>query len=123
MASPTQAGRALWSEGEGLVRPARLAPWLAALLLAVTAILAVAGLRARPAVHEPRPAVASGGDITLYRRTIQDVARGQDYYAAATVELRRGGFPLRPFMTVRPPLLAVGLARLPDAAARGVAEE
>ena len=121
MASPIPAARALWSEEDGLAWPRRLAPWLAALLLAITAALIVAGACAELAGRPPAPSLGSGGDAELYRRTIQDVSRGQPYYAAAAHQLRQGGFPLRPFMTVRPPLLAVALAKLPGETARGAA--
>ncbi len=120
MASPVLAARALWSEQDGLVWPRRLAPWLAALLVTLMSALVVAGLATTLASRAPAASLGSGGDAELYRRTILDVSRGQDYYVAAATELRRGGFPLRPFMTVRPPLLAVTLAKLPEAA-RGAA--
>ena len=119
MASPVPAARALWSEEDGLVWPRRLAPWLAALVLALVAALVIAGLSGHLASGRTTPSLGNDGD--LYRRTIQDVSQGQPYYAAAAGELRRGGYPLRPFMTMRPPLLAIALARLPGEAARGAA--
>ncbi len=112
------SGGALWSEEDGLVPARRLAPWMAALLLAFIAALLAIGLGAQLASHPAGPARTPGADAALYRHTIQDVARGQSYYAAAPRELRRGGFPLRPFMAVRPPLLAIALARLPGEPAR-----
>ncbi len=119
MARPFPATRALWSEQDGLVWPRRLAPWFAALLLALVAALVVAGLAGRlTPTARAAPGLGGSGDGELYRRTIQDVAHGESYYAAAAKELRRGGFPLRPFMTLRPPLLAVALAKLPGVAAR-----
>jgi hypothetical protein len=64
------------------------------------------------------PATPSPGDASLYRRVIEDVSAGTPYYRAATQEQRRGGYPLRPFVAVRPPTLAVGLAALPNEFAR-----
>jgi hypothetical protein len=58
------------------------------------------------------------GDAALYRRVIEDVRAGTPYYRAAAQEQRRGGYPLRPFVAVRPPTLAVGLAFLPNEFAR-----
>lgn len=54
-----------------------------------------------------------GLDVTLYKSVVQDMRDGQGYYQAAAAEQRRKGFPLRPFMTVRPPVLATLLAALP----------
>jgi hypothetical protein len=100
----------------GLV-PASLSPRLAALLLAIAALLIAAGLALN---LQPVPAAAPGQglDALLYKRIVQDVAAGQSFYTAAPRELRRAGYPLRPFMAIRPPLLAVSLARLPNETTR-----
>jgi hypothetical protein len=49
------------------------------------------------------------------------VRSGQGYYAAAVREQRAGGYPVRPFVTVRTPILAEALARLPGPPAPQVA--
>jgi len=50
---------------------------------------------------------ASHADTALYQAIQGRVARGQSYHAAAAVEHRRRGYPLRPFVAVRPPALAL----------------
>jgi len=105
---------------EGLIPLRRLPPWLAATLLAVVVTLIAAGL-AIGAHPRPGPPPNGSSDVQLYRQIVEDVAGGKAYYAAAAKELRRGGYPLRPFLAMRPPLLAALLARLPgEAARRGV---
>jgi hypothetical protein len=52
------------------------------------------------------------GDAQLYQNIIDRVARGENYYKAAAGQHREGGFPLRPFVTVRPPTLAWTTATL-----------
>jgi hypothetical protein len=51
-------------------------------------------------------------DPILYATVIKAVANGDNYYVAAAREHRRGGFPLKPFVTVRMPTLAVVSAKL-----------
>jgi hypothetical protein len=53
-------------------------------------------------------------DIGLYSRVIERVRAGQPYDVAAITEQRAYGYPVRPFVAVRPPLLAVALAALPN---------
>lgn len=105
---------------DGLIPLRRLPPWLAVALLAAVATLIAAGLAISPH-HRPGPAPNRSSDARLYRRIVEDVAGGKAYYAAAAQESRREGYPLRPFLAMRPPLLVVLLARLPtEAARRGV---
>jgi hypothetical protein len=59
-----------------------------------------------------------GDDSTLYLKVVDDVRAGQGYYAAAVREQRALGYPVRPFVTVRTPVLAEALARLPGPPAR-----
>lgn len=103
-------------EREGLVSPERLVPPAAAGLLAAVAALLVLGLSIALTPHPKAP--PGGADGRLYDAVIGDLARGEPYYAAAVREQRRAGFPLRPFLTVRPPALATGLALLPNPATR-----
>lgn len=86
--------------------------------LTLVALLIFLGLASPP----PPKAIASGsGDLALYRAIINDVARGQSYAAAAVAEQRAAGYPVRPFVTVRLPTLAVALAALPSETARRAA--
>ena len=64
------------------------------------------------------PAVSGPTDIGLYQHAIQAARHPAGYYAEIIAEQRREGYPLRPFMTVRPPALAFLLAPLPDEGAR-----
>jgi hypothetical protein len=45
-------------------------------------------------------------DIVLYKAVAARVGKGENYYQVVTSEQRWRGIPLRPFVTVRPPLLA-----------------
>jgi hypothetical protein len=45
-------------------------------------------------------------DIRLYKNVIARVRIGEGYYEAMAAEHRRHNFPLKPFITVRPPTLA-----------------
>lgn len=53
-------------------------------------------------------------DAGLYRAIVSRVRSGQDYETAAVAEHRRLGYPLRPFVVVRPPALSTFLAILPQ---------
>jgi hypothetical protein len=56
-------------------------------------------------------------DLIVYDHVIDGVRNGQSYYAAAAGELRRFGYPLRPFVVFRPPALAELLGHVPTIAA------
>ncbi len=77
-----------------------------ALFLAVSVwLLAAPG---RPA------AVAKGGqytDMRLYRDVVAEMARGTPYHRASAQLQRAHGYPLRPFVTMRPPTLYAAAAR------------
>lgn len=47
-------------------------------------------------------------DFDLYETINRRVARGENYYTAALDEQRRSGYPTKPFVTVRSPVLAWG---------------
>ena len=56
-------------------------------------------------------------DMRLYRDIVQQMDRGESYYAAATAQQRAHEYPTRPFVTVRLPTLywlasTIGWARL-----------
>ncbi len=89
-----------------------------ALLLIAAALIPISGpvsAPASPAPPDPQMATAAvqrDRDLALYDRIAARVARGDDYYAAATDEQRRGNYPVRPGLAVRLPLLAHVSARL-----------
>ncbi len=57
-------------------------------------------------------------DSAVFLRIVADLQQGEDYYPAALRELRAGDYPLKPFLTVRLPTLALAAAALPDPAVR-----
>lgn len=70
--------------------------------------------------QEPAPSASAhtvsppkaNADLALYDSIIGRVAAGEDYYTAAADELRRGDYPLKPFVAFRLPTLAVTAASL-----------
>jgi hypothetical protein len=64
----------------------------------------------------PRAQGPQSINVPLYSGIIERVRAGEPYETAAVAAQRAGGFPLRPFVTVRPPALALIMARLPDLA-------
>ncbi len=89
-------------------RFARVPRWAALAILALVAALSAYGV---VATANPQPALAAvtdpiKHDAELYRAVAARVAQGENYYRAAAAEQRARGFPLKPFLTVRPPLLA-----------------
>ena len=68
------------------------------------------------------PPHAKGGppsnDSAVFFRILDDLRQGEGYYPAAIRELRVAGYPMRPFLTVRLPTLALAMAALPDPALR-----
>ncbi len=98
-------------------RFAGLGRWPARLLLLLLLLLTLHGLAQAPA---PVPAStgnaeADRADVALYERVIEGVRAGGDYHEVAAAEHRAGGYPLRPFVTVRLPTLAWVQAALPRA--------
>lgn len=54
-------------------------------------------------------------DLLLYEDIVAGVAHGDNYYLVATRALRQGGYPVKPFIAVRLPTLAVVAAAIrPD---------
>jgi hypothetical protein len=97
-------------------------PWAGAVLCGLLLLIA-AGLVFGVARDRGVAAGPTHSDIALYQRIIDDVAGGESYYSAVAREHRSGEhiYPLKPVFAVRPPLLAWGLAALPDPAARVLA--
>lgn len=100
-------------------RSARFAALSRPAALGVLALVA-ASIGLGLAFPAPRLSAGVAGasvNVPLYSGVIDKVRAGQPYEQAAVAAQRSGHFPLRPFVTVRPPLLAVLMARLPNLAA------
>jgi hypothetical protein len=121
------AGRVTANDAGGSGRPGlRLAhvrpAWVLALLALTLAAIAY-GLRLHPGVAAAPPAPAAAGsfkDVQLHRDEIAYARHPSTYYANVIAEQRLRGYPLKPFVAVRPPVLAFALAWLPggEASAR-----
>lgn len=97
----------------------RRARWVLALLLLLVAALTIEPRRAPLPPGTPPPAAIpeEETDLALYAKIVDAIRHGDDYYNAAARELRaRPGYPLRPFVTFRLPLLARLQAMLPESA-------
>lgn len=87
----------------------------AGLLLLIAAAPSLIGGRSPMASSAPEPHLADShtpGDHALYAAVTARVAAGSSYYPAVVQLHRERGYPLRPFVTVRPPTLAVVSALL-----------
>jgi hypothetical protein len=84
-------------------------------LLVILAALMVAAAwpMATSSPLKVRASEAEQSDVDLYRATIRRVSAGEAYYPVAADELRKGGYPLRPFVTVRLPTLTMLYAHIP----------
>jgi hypothetical protein len=92
----------------------------------VLALLALAGMIVIGLISPAEPAFPTnngggpvlaaerGDNFAFYSHVVQRVRHGEPYDRAALAELRALHGPVRPFLTIRPPLLAEALARLPD---------
>jgi hypothetical protein len=108
-------------------RFAGLARWQAILIAIATIGLIISGLNLNSATkshHETRAPTQAAGDpnpdLTLYRTIVARVAKGDGFYGAAAEEQRKGHYPLRPFVVVRLPTLAVVSATLGMPAMHGL---
>lgn len=85
------------------------------ILIALVAALLIA---AWPAPSTPQPKMRASeteqSDLQLYRDVIGRVKAGDPYYTAAADLLRKGGYPLKPFVTFRLPTLAYAYALVPE---------
>lgn len=81
----------------------------ALVFLALCAAFAAVTVLAPAPGRSDSPVLADGvtaGDAALYRQVGEAVAGGEGYYPAAARLHRANAYPLRPFVTVRPPTLA-----------------
>ncbi|ALJ16254.1 hypothetical protein [Sphingopyxis macrogoltabida] len=113
MRADTLSSPASWNRFAGISRP------VAVLLLALLAGLMLLGaLRSHapvpPDLSEPRLVKAEGmiGDHALYLKTLRAMEHGDPYYAAVVAVHREASYPLRPFVAVRLPTLAVATAAI-----------
>jgi hypothetical protein len=93
---------------------ARAQMYLAVLVL-LLACLAVMG---PPALPSLATRVGDQTDMTLYHAVIDRVRHGEPYYTVVAELHRAGGYPLKPFFTVRLPTLAMVQAMLPHLVVR-----
>jgi hypothetical protein len=106
----------IFVEARSQDRPSRFAAAprapAAGLLVALACLIAI-GLWLSPATTVARR-VSGDNDVALYRAVVDRVRAGEPYEPAAIAEQRSRDFPLKPFVVVRPPALAMALSRLPD---------
>lgn len=86
--------------------------WAAGAVLIAALALAVLGF-GHPYAPAPTHRAMANTDVGFYNRVIDRMHHGQPYEQAAIVEQRASGYPVRPFIAIRPPLLAYILAALP----------
>ena len=88
-----------------------------ALIAALVALLAFACWSPASApAPQVRTSAAQHSDLQLYRDIIAGVRSGGDYYEVAAEELRKDGYPLRPFFTFRLPTHAIVYAAVGERA-------
>lgn len=67
-----------------------------------------------PVSHDPANRADDQADVMLYENITAGLRGGGDYYHVTAQALRRGDYPLKPFVTFRLPTLAVVQASLPE---------
>ena len=116
-----RAATPLW-----LTRPTRMARLTRRDARIIAAVLAAVLMLALTALISPGPPPvtrdASGGiakvedraDVLFYQSVVAGLHGGGDYYHVAADAQRAGGYPMKPFVTMRLPTLALVQAALPD---------
>ena len=96
----------------------------AAALTIIAALLTLLAIACWTPEAAPAPKLrASAGeqsDLQLYRDIIAGVHAGGDYYQVTAQELRKGGYPLKPFFTFRLPTHALIYAAFGERAMIGI---
>ena len=87
--------------------------WAAFGVLALAIGLVALGL-VHPYAAAPGHSNMARTDVGFYNRVIDRMRHGEGYEQAAIVEQKASGYPVRPFIAIRPPLLAYVLAALPS---------
>ena len=96
--------------------------WLArALLLLLIAAMAAPLIQTQAPVPPRTGAADDNADVHLYEHIVDRVRAGGNYYAVAADAQRKGGYPLKPFVTMRLPTLALFQASLPNRTAIQIA--
>ena len=105
-------------------RFANVGPRVAVAILIGLVALVIFGILGGETHPKPRPHTGPPhSDFDFYRAVNARVHNGEPYYPAVVSEQRIEHYPLRPFMTVRLPTLAVAMAALPDLGARKLSIE
>ena len=108
-----------------LAAPSRFAQFSRTRARLATAVLALLLIACLTSLAAPAPPAAGTGtespaddqrDIILYETIVDAMRHGATYYPTAAEELRTGNYPLRPFITMRMPALAMVQAHVPHAA-------
>lgn len=99
---------------------ARTRAWAILALLAILMALCLISPAATSSAGTAPPEDAAATDLALYTRIIAGMRGGGGYYDVAAQELRRGDYPMRPFLTVRLPTLATVQASLPPWGSAGL---
>jgi hypothetical protein len=81
--------------------------WLAVLMLVVVGLTSVSFTLPNSHFATYAKSKEDYSDVQLYRDIAGRVSKGESYYDAAAAEQRLHGYPLRPFITMRPPMLAM----------------
>lgn len=84
-------------------------------LLIVLATLTALGLPSAGDLTPLRP-ISGSADLTFYRQIVERMRNGAAYESTAIQAQRAAHYPMKPFLTVRPPALATVLSWLPDEA-------
>ncbi|WP_066647095.1 MULTISPECIES: DUF2079 domain-containing protein [Sphingomonas] len=98
----------------GALRPAQARIGLGLLALLLLACLTALMTPGPPPVStDPARRADDKADVILYESIVAGVRNRGDYYTVTATALRRGDYPLRPFVTFRLPTLAVIQASIP----------
>ena len=105
--------------------PTRLAnlkrgPAIMLVILLLAALVAVAWPTASAPAPKIRASASEQSDLDLYRDVIKRVRAGDAYYSAVAEELRKDGYPMRPFVTFRLPTQAMIYAKVGEPVMIGV---
>jgi len=86
----------------------------ARIVLALLVVILVVGLPQGTRRAPASTAVGGPSDSRFYQAVVARVKRGEPYDQAAITEQRARDYPLRPFIAVRPPILATMLSWAPN---------
>ena len=87
--------------------------WARAILVLLALAMAVPLIQTQAPVPPRTGATDDNADVQLYQHIVDRVRAGGNYYAVAADAQRKGNYPLKPFVTMRLPTLALFQASLP----------